>query len=107
MSEVISFRLDENNPREVQARAVLTARVKKGFSVRHVLTEALLAYHGSQGDIGMHELSMQLDQLKTMLQQNGAPPPLNERKSELSDRFMASIKKAAKPGVSLGSVFIL
>ena len=102
MSEVISFRLDRDNPREAQARAVLKARVDKGYSVRHVLTEALLTYYGSQSDKDIQDLSMKLDQISQMLQQNGVPPPLNERKVELSDRFMASIKKAAKPGVGLG-----
>lgn len=46
MSEVISFRLDENNPCEAQARAVLKAWADKGYSVRHVLTEALCSLSG-------------------------------------------------------------
>jgi hypothetical protein len=102
MSEVISFRLEKNNPREAQARAALKAWVDKGYSVRHVLTEALLAYQDSHRDMDIHELSSKLDQIRTMLLQNGVSPPLDEEQIELSDRFMASIKKAAKSGVSLG-----
>ena len=71
MSEVISFRLDKNNPRDAQAKAVLKAWVDKGYSVRHVLTEVLLAYHGSYRDMDIHEFSSKLDQIKTMLQQYG------------------------------------
>ena len=41
MSKVYSFRLDENNPREAQAREVIDAWVSKGYSLRHILTEAL------------------------------------------------------------------
>jgi hypothetical protein len=102
MSEVISFRLDKDNPREAQARAVLKAWADKGYSVRHVLTEALLAYQGSHKDMDVHELSVKLDQMYNILQQNGTPPTSLEKDVGLSDRFLASIKTAAKPGVSLG-----
>jgi hypothetical protein len=102
MSEVISFRLDKDNPREAQAKAVLKAWAKKGYSVRHVLTDALLGYQGYHKDMDIHELHMKLDQINQMLQQNGAPPLLKEVDVKLSDSFMASIRKTAKPGVSLG-----
>ena len=101
MSEVISFRLDKDNPREAQARAVLKTRADKGYSVRHVLTEALLAYYGSHKDMDIHELSAKLDQMYKMLQQNGAKSISLEKDVGLSDRFMESIKKTAKPGVRI------
>jgi hypothetical protein len=47
MSEVISFRLDRNNPREAQALGVLKKGQEAGYSLRHVLTEALLALEAS------------------------------------------------------------
>jgi hypothetical protein len=102
MSEVISFRLDKDNPREAQARTVLKAWADKGYSVRHVLTEALLAYHGSHKDMDVHELSAKLDQMYKLLQQNRAPSISLEKDVGLSDRFLVSIKNASKPGVSLG-----
>ena len=102
MSEVISFRLDENNPREAQARAVLKAWADKGYSVRYVLTETLLAYQGLHKDIDIHELYVKLDLISKMLQQNGAPSISLEKDVGLSDQFLASIKTAAKPGVSSG-----
>jgi len=102
MSEVISFRLDKNNPREAQARAVLRAWVDKGCSVRHVLTEALLAYQGSQKDTSISEMSVKLDQISNMLQQNGAQSIFLEKDVGLSDQFLVSIRTAAKQGVRIG-----
>jgi hypothetical protein len=102
MSEVISFRLDKDNLREAQARAVLKAWVKKGYCVRHVLTEALLAYRGSKVDVDIDELTHKLNQISNMLQQNGAPSNHEDSNNLLSDSFMVSIKNAVKPGVSLG-----
>ena len=42
MSKVYSFRLDENNPREAQAREVINAGAEDGYSLRYIVTEALL-----------------------------------------------------------------
>jgi hypothetical protein len=102
MSEVISFRLDKDNPREAQARAVLKAWIDKGYSVRHVLTETLLAYHGPQRNVDIDEISIKLDQISNILQQNGTPSKHEVRNNMLSDSFMESIRNAVKPGVSLG-----
>ena len=102
MSEVISFRLSKDNPREAQAMAVLQAWVNKGYSVRYVLTEALLVYDDSKKEMDIHGLSLKLDQISKMLQQNGAPTLLRENTVKLSDSFTASIRNAAKPGVNLG-----
>ena len=44
MSKVYSFRLDENNPREAQAMRVIDAWVDEGYSLRHVIAEALITY---------------------------------------------------------------
>ena len=42
MSDVISFRLDKDNPREEKARQVLKYWYEEGYSLRHIMTEALL-----------------------------------------------------------------
>ena len=42
MSEVISFRLNPENPREAQALEILRAKKSEGFSSRQVLTDALI-----------------------------------------------------------------
>ena len=102
MSEVISFRLDKDNPREAQARAVLKAWVDKGYGIRYVLTEALLAYQNSQRDVDIRELSMKLEEISNLLRQNGTPSKQEDSNNMLSDSFMASIRKTAKSGTSLG-----
>jgi hypothetical protein len=101
MSEVISFRLDQDNPREAQARAVLKAWVDQGYSVRHVLTEALLAYRGYKEGVDIDELSHKLDQISNILQKNGTPFKHEDSNDMLSNSFLASIRKAAKPGVTI------
>jgi hypothetical protein len=102
MREVISFRLSKDNPREAQARAVLKVWVDKGYGVRHVLTEALLVYQGSKKDMDIQELSVKLDEIRKLLQQNSTPTNLNESEVALSDRFLTSIRKGAKPGIGFG-----
>ena len=42
MSEVISFRLSKENPREALAYEILKGWHEKGHSIRHTITEALL-----------------------------------------------------------------
>ena len=42
MSKVYSFRLDDDNPREAQARGVIKAWMGEGYSLRHIITDALL-----------------------------------------------------------------
>jgi hypothetical protein len=49
MSKVYSFRLSENNPREIQAREVMEALISQGYPLRYILTEALIWY-GNQSD---------------------------------------------------------
>jgi hypothetical protein len=65
----------------------------------HILTEALLAYHTLQGDMNIHELSSKLDQIKSMLQENGVPSHALEIDVGLSEQFIASIRTAVKPGI--------
>jgi len=42
MSDVISFRLDNDNPREQKARQALKDWYEKGYNLRHITTETLL-----------------------------------------------------------------
>ena len=44
MSKVYSFRLDENNPREAQAREVIDAWVTQGYSLRHQIVDVLISF---------------------------------------------------------------
>ena len=47
MSDVISFWLDKDNPREEKARQALKAWYEEGYSLRHIMTEALLRFDDS------------------------------------------------------------
>ena len=73
----------------------------KYIEKQHVLTEALLEYRGSQSDIDTDEISIKIDQISKMLQKKGAPSIYKESNVQLSDNFMASIRKTAKPSVSI------
>jgi len=110
MSEVISFRLDKDNPREARAREVLHAWYAQGFSVRHVLTEALLAldegqHQDEESEFALDEVNRALHQVIQMLErmQNGRyvadddQPP----RAALTDTFVASVRSAARPGMKL------
>ena len=66
MSEVISFRLDAKNPREADALQILARCQEQGYSVRHVLTEALLKFDQA----GIEQvLQLQMDEILTRLNQ--------------------------------------
>ena len=112
MSEVISFRLDAANPREAQAREVLRSWYAQGYSVRHILTEALLRLDEESEQasaLALAELNEMLGRVSQLLEQmqNGQYTAIvaeaEEQSQEvLSDAFVASVKSAAKPGLKIG-----
>lgn len=69
MSKVISFRLDQANPREAQALRVLNVWIEKGFSVRFILTKSLLELDYSGSDIEIKQDDQSLDVVKDHLEQ--------------------------------------
>ncbi len=110
MSEVISFRLDPNNSREADALQILARCQEQGYSVRHVLTEALLKFDQA----GMEQvLQLQMDEILSGLngvrdrldriQASGVQRthPSEEKQAVLSNAFVLSVKSAAKPGITL------
>jgi hypothetical protein len=111
MSQVISFRLDPNNPREGKALTVLGERQEQGYRVRHILTEALLMLaEGDQQSEWEQQMASVLAVLTEIraklekLQQRGVVEPSNrEQKSDekVSEAFIHSVKSAAKPGIRL------
>jgi hypothetical protein len=113
MSEVISFRLDKSNKREADAFEILEAWGSKGYSVRHVITEALLKL----GDPGLEssqnpanpDLNIVLTKVNILLDQieNRGLPPIRKPEednvpSSLADSFVSSVKMAVKPGMRIG-----
>ena len=45
MSEVISFRLNKNNPREARALMDIKSWQEEGHNIRYIVTEAFLRMH--------------------------------------------------------------
>ena len=104
MSKVISFRLNPDNPREAEAFTILDSWLSKGFSTRHTLTEALLMLDSDEIqalDNGtLNDLSNQIQALLERFEMGSTQ--INENissKPELSDGFVTSILKTAKPGL--------
>ena len=105
MSKVYSFRLSEDNPREIQAREVMEAWISQGYPLRYILTEALIWY-GNQSDYP-EEMGKILDQMAAMFEElekgkaqlkSGS----GENNPTLPNNFIDSVKKATKHGVSAG-----
>jgi hypothetical protein len=108
MSQVILFGLDRNNPREAQALYVLTKWREEGYSLRHMLTEALIAVEkgGKKcDDEKLAQLMSAVQEIAVMLEgYQGMPPPhqaAKPKKPSLSEDFVSAIKTNAKQGVRL------
>ncbi len=100
MSKVYSFRLDENNPRETQAREVIDAWTLKGYSLRHIITEALIFYHNQDSQNSdleeMQERIMHL--LGTMTEGGESIKVLREKLPEI---FVGAVSKSVKSGIRI------
>lgn len=105
MSKVYSFRLDENNLREAQAREVIDAWVAQGYSLRHQLVEVLISFQGKgfqQNEYG--ELFRQIECLNVHAKEDKeVSKDLNDK---LSDKFISSLKMSVKDGLKIeGNTF--
>jgi hypothetical protein len=119
MSKVVSFRLDEDTPEEQQALAILEAWQEKGYSTREIMTWALMSLAGmelteespqNEGEARetvteLREVLSQAQEFLEALRDMKAIPDEVQVKSQvkpvLSQGFMAAVKKAARPGLSL------
>jgi hypothetical protein len=66
MSKVYSFRLSEDNPREIQAIEVMDALISQGYPLRYILTDALIRY-GNPSDC-QEEIEKILDHVAALLE---------------------------------------
>ncbi|MFC2055056.1 hypothetical protein ACFLV7_12300 [Chloroflexota bacterium] len=101
MSKVYSFRLDADNPREAQAREVIDVWVSQGYSLRHILTDALIRY-GCNGDT-MKEWDKIYDQITELVREfgNGMVKKESVRdNSDLSPQFVFAVKNSVKTGLT-------
>ena len=97
MSKVYSFRLSNDNPREVQAREVIDAWVSKGYSLRHVMTEALLKLEALEKNDT--DLTFFLEEIREMINGNDQIPEfVQANEQSLPVSFMEAVKKSAKSG---------
>jgi len=106
MSGVVSFRLDKNNPREAQALNILNSWIDQRFSVRFILTKALLELDHSDSGLKVckdsHHLDCVLDRIdqvigllqdKQLIHLTTLKP--NMESPSLSESFLASVKRGA------------
>jgi len=112
MSKVISFRLDEDNPREAQALAVLKARCIQGHRTRAIIAEALIVLEEAsqksrtkEDDESLAIIASQVNHLVDMIKA-GNNISINTKKDggttpELTGNFLDAIKLVAKPGLKL------
>ena len=100
MSKVYSFRLDVDNPREAQAKKIIKIWGSKGYSLRHLVTDALISFENQRND--PDEMQKILDQLLTLL--NNKESELRQSTEDkndtsLSPNFLEAVKRDFKEGV--------
>ena len=109
MSEVISFRLNPDNPREAQALEILRTKQAEGFSSRRILTDALIGMVVEKGQDSLfpiEEFNIALEHVSGLLEQlNGGNHDHSQstrpQVAALNDNFLNSVKIAARPGLNL------
>ena len=101
MSKVYSFRLSDDNPREAQAREVIEVWVEEGYSMRHIITEALLInFDNKNGDEEVYTLLVQIKRMISELDNTASLDINNELKmTDLSSSFKVAVKNSAKIGL--------
>jgi hypothetical protein len=89
--------------KEAQAREVIKAWVIEGYSLRHVVTEALLVFsQGNERIDDMEALIPYLEKIIDKLEYNNFDQAFKQENEELSSIFISAVKKSVKSG--LGSV---
>lgn len=103
MSEIFSFRLSENNPREEQAKKVIDIWSKKGYSIRYIITEALIVLDKNQNTKnGVSDTAENLTKLIKMMEGIFENKLQTKTPSfDLNPNFMTSIKSGCKPGLQI------
>ena len=97
MSKVYSFRLNDDNPREAQARAVIEYWGRKGVSLRYLIVDALIIYKKEKTTQG--ELSSVVEQLQDLILSLDKTPVSQPSEATLSHSFLDAVKKSVRAGV--------
>jgi hypothetical protein len=99
MSKVYSFRLDENNPREAQAKEVIDAWVEEGYSLRRIIVDATIQYK-KNGNQDVDFLVKQVNVLVKKLMDRQTPEFVDKKgKGDLSNNFINSVTQSLKLGM--------
>ena len=98
MSKVYSFRLNNNNPREAQSREVIEAWVEEGYSLRHVVVEALLSY--KMDDVGQRDINSIIEKLQDLILSIHKSEASQLSEASLSNSFLVAMKQSVKSGLS-------
>jgi len=111
MSEVISFRLDQSNPREKQALERLNLWISRGYSIRFILTQALIGIDDIDAETvnqSTHELDLVVDQLNRLFELLSNPKTKSVPKMDinidpikLKESFLTAVKQGIKPGIKV------
>ena len=107
MSEVISLRLNPENPQEAEALSIIKAWRSDGFNVRHRLTKAIINNDHSQFNTGKSVYLEELNDILSEVNYNRlilrklSNPDQSEKKQGLSNIFVSSVKNTAKPGITM------
>lgn len=100
MSKVYSFRLDSDNPREAQAIEVIDTWVSQGYSLRNLLTEALIKRGINQDNSS--KLIEYMERLSELVQEIDKGVGSNYRGEEVTRlpvAFVDAMKKSYKQGI--------
>jgi len=106
MTRVLSFRLDEADPREAAALALIDGAQRQGYALRTIIADAILAY-AQQGDTAalVSELRAALVDVKALAERvqqapaRQAEPPADD--AGLADTFVAAVQRSVRPGKRL------
>jgi len=101
MSKVYSFRLDEKNPREAKAKEVIDAWSAQGYSLRNIITDSLinsLSNTNQPREIG--SLLEQLLEKINQLDHSALPEARKEENPSIQVKFVESIRRSVKPGLT-------
>lgn len=112
MSEVISFRLNKNIPREAQALEVRKNKREEGDNIRHIILQALIKLDEAnpplESSATMKELITMVLQVHQILGRINGEYELSltgeeeiDTGLELTEPLVSSVKKAIKPGLHL------
>lgn len=101
MSKVYSFRLNEDNPRESQAKEVINAWLEEGYSLRYVVVEALLSFDTNDAEQSEYsELNEVVKQLQDLILTLDRPPVPKSSDAMLSNSFLDAVKQSVRVGLS-------